>query len=178
VVFIDEIDAVAKSRGDGKTRPMGNDEREQTLNQLLTELDGFNSNELVICIAATNRADTLDSALKRPGRFDRTVSVEAPDRIGRQKILKVHVRNRGLPLAPSVDLAQIAGMTVGFTGAELANLVNEAALLAGRGGAEEVGRVHFDAAVMRLVAGIEKKRSLLGDAERRIVAKHEVNLPS
>eukprot|EP00240_Pyramimonas_obovata_P002643 CAMPEP_0118928456 /NCGR_PEP_ID=MMETSP1169-20130426/5702_1 /TAXON_ID=36882 /ORGANISM="Pyramimonas obovata, Strain CCMP722" /LENGTH=708 /DNA_ID=CAMNT_0006870431 /DNA_START=628 /DNA_END=2754 /DNA_ORIENTATION=- len=174
IVFIDEIDAVAKGRGDGKMRPVGNDEREQTLNQLLTELDGFDSSAgTVICLAATNRPDTLDSALRRPGRFDRIVSVEAPDRQGRMEILKVHVDNRGLPLAKDVSLSQVASRTTGFSGAELANLVNEAALMGGRSKAAEVGMDHFEAAIMRQVAGIEKKRSLLGDTDRVVVAKHE-----
>jgi cell division protease FtsH len=173
IVFIDEIDAVAKGRSDGKMRGMGNDEREQTLNQLLTELDGFDSGELVICLAATNRADTLDTALKRPGRFDRTVSVERPDKQGRKEILGVHISNRRLPLDPAFRVDDIAQMTAGFTGAELANLVNEAALLAGRKGATIVGKLEFENAVLRTVAGIEKKRSLLSPSEKVTVSAHE-----
>lgn len=174
IVFIDEIDAVAKGRGDGRLRGVGNDEREQTLNQLLTELDGFESDNLVICLAATNRPDTLDPALRRPGRFDRIVSVERPDKQGREEILQVHINNRGLPLAEEVSLEEIAKGTIGFTGAELANLVNEAALLAGRRELTEVHQSEFEDSIMRIVAGIEKKRSLLGPKERPIVARHEV----
>jgi cell division protease FtsH len=173
IVFIDEIDAVAKGRSDGKMRGMGNDEREQTLNQLLTELDGFDSGSLVICLAATNRADTLDSALKRPGRFDRTVSVERPDKQGRKEILGVHIGSRNLPMQPGMEIDDIATMTAGFTGADLANLVNEAALLAGRKGLKVVGKEQFESAVLRTVAGIEKKRSLLGPAEKEVVSAHE-----
>jgi cell division protease FtsH len=173
IVFIDEIDAVAKGRSEGRMRGMGNDEREQTLNQLLTELDGFDGDSLVICLAATNRADTLDAALKRPGRFDRTVSVERPDKQGRKEILGVHIGSRNLPLAPGFDADDIASMTAGFTGAELANLVNEAALLAGRKGMTEVGEKEFEDAVLRTVAGIEKKRSLLTAAEKTVVSAHE-----
>ena len=174
IVFIDEIDAVAKGRSEGRMRGMGNDEREQTLNQLLTELDGFDGESLVICLAATNRADTLDAALKRPGRFDRTVSVERPDKQGRREILGVHIGARALPLAPGFDAEDVAQMTAGFTGAELANLVNEAALLAGRKGLTEVGEKEFEDAVLRTVAGIEKKRSLLTAAEKVVVSAHEV----
>jgi cell division protease FtsH len=173
IVFIDEIDAVAKGRSDGRLRGMGNDEREQTLNQLLTELDGFDSSSLVICLAATNRPDTLDAALRRPGRFDRTVAVERPDRTGREQILNVHVKSKGMPLAPGVNLSDVAAATVGFTGAELATLVNEAALLAARRGAVVVDADAFTAAVLRSVAGIERKRSLLFGAEKACVARHE-----
>jgi cell division protease FtsH len=174
IVFIDEIDAVAKTRGDGKLRGMGNDEREQTLNQLLTELDGFETESLVICIAATNRPDSLDAALRRPGRFDRTVSVDRPDKQGRKEILAVHTKRRALPLAADAGLDVIAQMTAGFTGADLENLVNEAALLAGRAGKTNVGYSEFEAAVLRTVAGIEKKRSLLTMSEKRTVSAHEV----
>ena len=174
IVFIDEIDAVAKTRGDGKLRGMGNDEREQTLNQLLTELDGFETESLVICLAATNRPDSLDPALRRPGRFDRTVSVDRPDKQGRREILAVHVNRRALPLAKDAGLDIIAQMTAGFTGADLENLVNEAALLAGRAGKTTVGYSEFEAAVLRTVAGIEKKRSLLTTQEKKTVAAHEV----
>ena len=173
IVFIDEIDAVAKGRSEGRMRGMGNDEREQTLNQLLTELDGFDGESLVICLAATNRADMLDSALKRPGRFDRTVSVERPDKQGRKEILGVHIGARRLPLKPGFEVDDIATMTAGFSGAELENLVNEAALLAGRKGLSEVGEKEFEDAVLRTVAGIEKKRSLLTAAEKTVVSAHE-----
>uniref|UniRef100_A0A383V3V6 AAA+ ATPase domain-containing protein n=1 Tax=Tetradesmus obliquus TaxID=3088 RepID=A0A383V3V6_TETOB len=175
IVFIDEIDAVAKGR-DMRLRSVGNDEREQTLNQLLTELDGFDSDKdnVVICIAATNRPDVLDQALLRPGRFDRRVAVERPDKIGREQILGVHLQRRGLPLADDVSVEEIATMTMGFTGADLANLVNEAALLAGRTNKALVGREEFSAAVLRSVAGIEKKRSILQGMEKEVVARHEV----
>lgn len=175
IVFIDEVDAVAKGR-DSKLRSVGNDEREQTLNQLLTELDGFDSDKdkAVICLAATNRPDVLDAALLRPGRFDRRVMVERPDRLGREQILGVHIKRRALPLSSDVSAPELAAMTTGFTGADLANLVNEAALLAGRKGKTEVGREEFDAAVMRAVAGIEKKRSILQGVEKEVVARHEV----
>lgn len=178
IVFIDEIDAVAKGRdGPGKGfRNSGNDEREQTLNQLLTELDGFHSEGagIVICIAATNRPDVLDPALLRPGRFDRRVPVERPDKIGRQQILSVHIENNHLPLEKDFNVESLAAQTVGFTGADLANVVNEAALLAGRTGKEVVGIDDFDAAIMRTVAGIEKKRSILQGEEKSVVARHEV----
>jgi cell division protease FtsH len=151
IIFIDEIDAVAKSR-DGRYRLVSNDEREQTLNQLLTEMDGFDTNSAVIVLGATNRADVLDPALRRPGRFDRVVMVEAPDRFGRESILKVHVNRRELPLSKDVDLADIAAMTTGFTGADLANLVNEAALLAGRLNKEIVEKIDFIRAVERSIA--------------------------
>ncbi|XP_057428776.1 ATP-dependent zinc metalloprotease FTSH 9, chloroplastic-like [Lotus japonicus] len=172
IIFIDEIDAVAKSR-DGKFRMVSNDEREQTLNQLLTEMDGFDSNSAVIVLGATNRADVLDPALRRPGRFDRVVMVEAPDRIGREAILKVHVSRKELPLAKDVDLDDIARMTTGFTGADLANLVNEAALLAGRKNKVVVERIDFIQAVERSIAGIEKKTAKLQGSEKAVVARHE-----
>ena len=175
IVFIDEIDAVAKGR-DSRLRSVGNDEREQTLNQLLTELDGFDSRRdaTVICIAATNRPDVLDAALLRPGRFDRRVPVERPDRTGREQILAVHIQRKGLPLDGDVGLAALASQTAGFTGADLANVVNEAALLAGRRGHSLVAAADFDAAVMRSIAGVEKKRSILRGAEKAVVARHEV----
>lgn len=175
IVFIDEIDAVAKGR-DNRLRSVGNDEREQTLNQLLTELDGFNSGDdnCVICIAATNRPDVLDPALRRPGRFDRIISVERPDRIGREQILRVHSSRRKLPLDVDVDLGDIAQHTTGFTGADLENLVNEAALLAGRKRRSVVAKADFEVAIMRNLAGIEKKRSILKGLEKTVVAKHEV----
>uniref|UniRef100_A0A061R7E6 Cell division protease FtsH n=1 Tax=Tetraselmis sp. GSL018 TaxID=582737 RepID=A0A061R7E6_9CHLO len=175
IVFIDEIDAVAKGR-DNRLRSVGNDEREQTLNQLLTELDGFESDKdnAVICIAATNRADVLDPALLRPGRFDRRVAVERPDKLGREEILRVHLKRRGLPLAEDVTVEHIASATTGFTGADLANLVNEAALLAGRRNAADVSSIEFDNAILRSIAGVEKKRSILMGKEKSVVAKHEV----
>ncbi|XP_076956208.1 ATP-dependent zinc metalloprotease FTSH 9, chloroplastic-like [Bidens hawaiensis] len=172
IIFIDEIDAVAKSR-DGKFRIVSNDEREQTLNQLLTEMDGFDSNSAVIVLGATNHADVLDPALRRPGRFDRVVMVETPDRVGRQAILNVHVSKKELPLGDDVDLASIASMTTGFTGADLANLVNEAALLAGRQNKVVVEKIDFIQAVERSIAGIEKKTAKLQGSEKAVVARHE-----
>ncbi|KAL3620096.1 ATP-dependent zinc metalloprotease FTSH 9, chloroplastic [Castilleja foliolosa] len=172
IIFIDEIDAVAKSR-DGKFRVVSNDEREQTLNQLLTEMDGFDSNSAVIVLGATNRADVLDPALRRPGRFDRVVRVETPDRTGREAILDVHVSKKELPLGKDVDLSNIASMTTGFTGADLANLVNEAALLAGRNNKLVVERIDFIHAVERSIAGIEKKTTKLQGSEKAVVARHE-----
>lgn len=172
IIFIDEIDAVAKSR-DGKFRIVSNDEREQTLNQLLTEMDGFDSNSAVIVLGATNRADVLDPALRRPGRFDRVVMVETPDRTGREAILKVHAAKKELPLKNDVDLGDIASMTTGFTGADLANLVNEAALLAGRKSKLVVEKIDFIQAVERSIAGIEKKTAKLQGSEKAVVARHE-----
>ncbi|XP_074328562.1 ATP-dependent zinc metalloprotease FTSH 9, chloroplastic-like isoform X2 [Apium graveolens] len=172
IIFIDEIDAVAKSR-DGKFRIVSNDEREQTLNQLLTEMDGFDSSSAVIVLGATNRSDVLDPALRRPGRFDRVVMVETPDRIGREAILNVHVSKKALPLGDDVDLVTIASMTTGFTGADLANLVNEAALLAGRQNKAIVEKIDFIHAVERSIAGIEKKTAKLQGCEKGVVARHE-----
>lgn len=172
IIFIDEIDAVAKSR-DGRVRVVSNDEREQTLNQLLTEMDGFESNSAVIVLGATNRADVLDPALRRPGRFDRIVMVEPPDRHGREAILKVHISRKKLPLATDVDMNAISSATTGFTGADLGNLVNEAALLAGRANKLEVSKADFIQAVERAIAGIEKKRSTLQLSEKAVVARHE-----
>ncbi|KAK9279592.1 hypothetical protein L1049_013271 [Liquidambar formosana] len=172
IIFIDEIDAVAKSR-DGKFRIVSNDEREQTLNQLLTEMDGFDSNSAVIVLGATNRSDVLDPALRRPGRFDRVVTVETPDRTGREAILKVHVSKKELPLGEDVSLSGIASMTTGFTGADLANLVNEAALLAGRQNKVVVEKIDFIQAVERAIAGIEKKTAKLQGSEKAVVARHE-----
>ncbi|KAJ6905032.1 hypothetical protein NC652_022927 [Populus alba x Populus x berolinensis] len=172
IIFIDEIDAVAKSR-DGKYRIVSNDEREQTLNQLLTEMDGFDSNSAIIVLGATNRSDVLDPALRRPGRFDRVVMVETPDRNGREAILKVHVSKKELPLGEDVNLSDIASMTTGLTGADLANLVNEAALLAGRKNKVVVEKFDFIQAVERSIAGIEKKTAKLQGSEKAVVARHE-----
>ncbi|KAG6760937.1 hypothetical protein POTOM_034125 [Populus tomentosa] len=172
IIFIDEIDAVAKSR-DGKYRIVSNDEREQTLNQLLTEMDGFDSNSAVIVLGATNRSDVLDPALRRPGRFDRVVMVETPDRNGREAILKVHVSKKELPLGEDVNLSDIASITTGLTGADLANLVNEAALLAGRKNKVVVEKFDFIQAVERSIAGIEKKTAKLQGSEKAVVARHE-----
>jgi len=169
LVFVDEIDAVGRSRGTGIGG--GNDEREQTLNQLLTEMDGFEGNTGIIVIAATNRADILDPALLRPGRFDRQVSVDVPDMRGRNEILKVHARNK--KLAEEVDLKEVAMRTPGFAGADLANLLNESAILAGRRGLKAVTNKEIDDAVDRIVAGLEGKPLVDGKA-KSLVAYHEV----
>ena len=172
IVFIDELDALGKSRGGAGGFVGGNDEREQTLNQLLTEMDGFDANTGVIIIAATNRPEVLDPALRRPGRFDRQVVVDRPDKIGREAILKVHARN--VKLADDVDLAVIAIRTPGFAGADLANLVNEAALLAARQNRQAVVMADFNEAIERLVAGLEKRSRVLNETEKKTVAYHEV----
>lgn len=169
IVFIDEIDAVGRQRGAGLGG--GHDEREQTLNQLLVEMDGFNPNEGIIIIAATNRPDILDPALLRPGRFDRQIVVDVPDINGRKDILKVHVR--GKPLDANVDLDVIARRTPGFTGADLANLVNEAALLAARRGKKKIGMEEMEEAIERVIAGPEKKSRVISEYEKRLVAYHE-----
>ena len=170
IIFIDEIDAIGKSRAIGG--PMGgNDEREQTLNQLLAEMDGFDSNEPVIVLAATNRPEVLDPALLRPGRFDRQVLVDKPDFKGRVEILKVHVKK--IKAAKDVDLEEIARMTAGLVGADLANIVNEAALLAGRKGKKEVTQEEFLEAVERQIAGLEKRSRRLNEKDKKIVAYHE-----
>jgi cell division protease FtsH len=171
IVFIDELDALGKSRA-GNGMFGGNDEREQTLNQLLTEMDGFDANTGVIIIAATNRPEVLDPALRRPGRFDRQVLVDRPDKIGRESILKVHARN--VKLAEDVDLGTIAIRTPGFAGADLANLVNEAALLAARNNRESVTMADFNEAIERVIAGLEKRSRVLNDQEKKRVAYHEV----
>ena len=172
IVFIDELDALGRSRGGAALGGGSNEEREQTLNQLLVEMDGFESNRAVIIMAATNRPEILDPALLRPGRFDRQVLVDRPDRAGREEILRVHVRQ--VLLEEGVDLAVLAARTPGFAGADLANLVNEAALLAARRGSERVAMDDFSSAIDRVVAGLEKKNRLIGDDERRRVAIHEV----
>jgi len=169
IIFVDELDAIGRRRGAGNFAG-GNDEREQTLNQLLIEMDGFDSREGVIVLAATNRADVLDPALLRPGRFDRRVTVQPPDRAGRAEILKVHTR--GVPLAPGVDLEQIAGETPGLVGADLRNLVNEAALLAARKGHDRVMSQDFAEALEKIALGTERRLTLLPE-ERERVAYHE-----
>ncbi|HME46473.1 MAG TPA: ATP-dependent zinc metalloprotease FtsH [Syntrophorhabdales bacterium] len=169
IIFIDELDALGKARGINVIG--GNDEREQTLNQLLVEMDGFESNKGVIIMAATNRPEILDPALLRPGRFDRQVVVDRPDINGREAILKIHSRN--VLLGPDVDLRKIAALTPGFVGADLANLVNEAALLAARKNKEAVGPAEFDEAIDRVVGGLEKKNRLMSPREKEIVAFHE-----
>ncbi len=169
IIFIDEIDAVGRHRGAGMGG--GHDEREQTLNQLLVEMDGFGANEGVIVIAATNRPDILDPALLRPGRFDRQVTVGYPDVKGREDILKVHARNK--PLAPDVDLHQIAATTVGFTGADLENLLNEAALLAAKRKLMAITMDEIEEATMKVVVGSEKKSRKISDKDKKITAYHE-----
>jgi cell division protease FtsH len=169
LVFIDELDAIGKARGAGG--PGGHDERDQTLNQLLVEMDGFDANRGIILLAATNRPETLDAALVRPGRFDRQVVVDRPDLVGREQILRVHARS--VPLDESINLRQVAAMTPGFVGADLANLVNEAALLAARRGKPQVGLSEFEEGIERLVAGPEKRQRILRDEERRRIAYHE-----
>ncbi|HEY2074370.1 MAG TPA: ATP-dependent zinc metalloprotease FtsH [Gaiellaceae bacterium] len=170
IVFMDEIDAVGRHRGAGLGG--GHDEREQTLNQLLVEMDGFEMKDNIILIAATNRPDILDPALLRPGRFDRQIVVDRPDRIGRRKILEVHTK--GKPLAPEIDLDTLASGTPGFTGADLANLVNEAALLAARRGKKIIEQDELEEGIMRVIAGPEKKARLLSEHERKITAYHEM----
>ena len=170
IVFMDEIDAVGRHRGAGLGG--GHDEREQTLNQLLVEMDGFEMKDNIILIAATNRPDILDPALLRPGRFDRQIVVDRPDRLGRRKILEVHTK--GKPLAPEIDLDTLASGTPGFTGADLANLVNEAALLAARRGKKIIEQDELEEGIMRVLAGPEKKARLLSEHERKITAYHEM----
>jgi len=170
IIFIDELDALGKMRGVGAFG--GNDEKEQTLNQLLSELDGFDPREGVVLLAATNRPEILDPALLRAGRIDRQVLIDRPDRRGRQAILKVHLQK--ITVAPNIDSERIADITTGFTGADLANLVNEAAIVATRRGADVVEFVDFTAAVERLIAGVERKSSVLRPEERQVVAYHEM----
>lgn len=169
IVFIDEIDAVGRQRGAGLGG--GHDEREQTLNQLLVEMDGFGVNEGIIIIAATNRPDILDPALLRPGRFDRQITVDRPDVVGRREILKVHTK--GKPIAREVDLDILARRTPGFTGADLSNMVNEGALLAARRNKKKVEMSELEEAIERVIAGPERKSKVISDKEKRLVAYHE-----
>ena len=169
IIFIDEIDAVGRHRGAGLGG--GHDEREQTLNQILVEMDGFGSSEGVIVMAATNRPDILDPALLRPGRFDRQITMNAPDVKGREDILKVHAKNK--PFEADVDLSVIAKTTVGFTGAELANLLNEAALLAARKGKHLIGMNDLEEAMIKVIVGPDKKSRVISEAERKLIAYHE-----
>ena len=169
IIFVDEIDAVGRHRGAGLGG--GHDEREQTLNQMLVEMDGFDPNTSVILIAATNRPDILDPALLRPGRFDRQISVDAPDLAGREKILQVH--GKGKPLADDVDLRAVAKRTPGFTGADLANVLNEAALLTARTNGQLVTNHHLDEAIDRVIAGPQKRTRLMNEKEKKITAYHE-----
>jgi len=170
IIFIDELDALGKARGVGGVG--GHDEREQTLNQLLVEMDGFDPQVGVILMAATNRPEILDPALLRPGRFDRQILVDRPDKQGREAILGVHIQS--VEAADDVDLEKLAGMTPGMVGADLANLVNEAALLAVRKSKNKVEMADFEEAVERIVAGLEKKNRLINPKEREIVAYHEM----
>ena len=170
IIFIDEIDAVGRQRGAGLGG--GHDEREQTLNQLLVEMDGFDENTNIIVIAATNRPDILDTALLRPGRFDRQIYISLPDIKGREDILKVHAKNK--VLSPSVDLKVLAKRTSGFTGADLRNLLNEAALLAARNNEENISMDDIDKSIDRVEAGIEKKSKVLTDEDKETTAYHEV----
>ena len=170
IIFMDEIDAVGRHRGAGLGG--GHDEREQTLNQLLVEMDGFEMKDNIILIAATNRPDILDPALLRPGRFDRQIVVDRPDRKGRAKILEVHTR--GKPLAKEINVDVLAGQTPGFTGADLSNLVNEAALLAARNGKREITQHELEEGIMRVIAGPEKKTRVMSENERLITAYHEM----
>ncbi|MBW7477422.1 ATP-dependent zinc metalloprotease FtsH [Paenibacillus oenotherae] len=169
IIFIDEIDAVGRQRGAGLGG--GHDEREQTLNQLLVEMDGFGANEGIIIVAATNRPDILDPALLRPGRFDRQITVDRPDVKGREAVLKVHARNK--PLSKDVKLDVIAKRTTGFTGADLENLLNEAALLAARRNKKDIAMIEVDEAIDRVIVGTEKRSRVVSDREKRIVAYHE-----
>jgi len=171
IIFIDEIDALGRARG-AYGGFGGHDEKEQTLNQLLAELDGFDPRSGLVLLAATNRPEILDPALLRAGRFDRQVLVDRPDRVGRVQILQVHTRK--IRLAPDVDLDQVAGLTPGFTGADLANLVNEAALQATRRDHAQVQADDFTLAIERIVAGLEKRNRLLNPRERAVVAHHEM----
>ena len=170
IIFIDELDAIGKARGVSPVMG-GHDEREQTLNQLLAEMDGFDTQKGVILLAATNRPEILDPALLRPGRFDRQVAIDRPDLNGREKILKVHTRT--VTLAPGLDLATIAARTIGFVGADLANLVNEAALRAARQDKDAIDMTDFDEAIDRIVAGLERKSRVISPREKEIVAYHE-----
>merc|ERR1711939_366508 len=169
IIFVDEIDAVGRSRGAGLGG--GNDEREQTLNQLLVEMDGFDTNEGIILIAATNRPDVLDPALLRPGRFDRQVVVPNPDMVGKEKILKVPMKK--VPLAKDVEPRVIARGTPGFSGADLANLVNEAALLAARKGRRTVSMAEFEEAKDKVMMGSERRSMVMTEEEKRLTAYHE-----
>jgi cell division protease FtsH len=170
IVFVDEIDAVGRQRGHGMGG--GNEEREQTLNQLLVEMDGFDSGTNIIVIAATNRPDVLDAALLRPGRFDRRVTLDAPDVAGRRAIIGVHAKQK--PLDDGINLDRLARQTVGFSGADLANIMNEAALLAGRSGRDIIMGDDLDEAMMRVVAGPERRSRVISDYQKKIVAYHEV----
>jgi AFG3 family protein len=170
IIFIDEIDAVGRARGKGAIQG-ANDERENTLNQLLTEMDGFQTDSGVIILAATNRPDILDSALLRPGRFDRQISIDRPDLVGREEIFKVHLK--GLKLATDIDPRKLSAQTPGFAGAEIANVCNEAALIAARNNKKEIDMQDFQDAIDRVIGGLEKKNKIISPEEKKIVAYHE-----
>jgi cell division protease FtsH len=170
IVFIDEVDAIGRSRGRGQM-PGANDERENTLNSLLVEMDGFATDSGVIILAATNRPDVLDSALLRPGRFDRQISIDKPDIIGREAIFKVHLKP--IKLDPTMDIKKLAAQTPGFAGAEIANVCNEAALIAARKDKKHVEMIDFQDAIDRVIGGLEKKTKIISPEEKRIVAYHE-----
>lgn len=170
IIFIDEIDAIGRARGRGMVQG-GNDERENTLNQLLTEMDGFGTDSGVIILAATNRPDILDSALMRPGRFDRQISIDRPDMVGREHIFKVHMKK--LTLGPDVDVKRLALQTPGFAGADIANVCNEAALFAARRNQTSIGMLDFQDAIDRVIGGLEKKNKIISPEEKKIVAYHE-----
>ncbi len=170
IIFIDEIDAIGRSRGGGK-QPGSNDERENTLNSLLVEMDGFSTDAGVIILGATNRPDVLDSALMRPGRFDRQISIDKPDIKGREAIFKVHLEP--LKTAPEIDARKLAAQTPGFAGAEIANVCNEAALIAARENKKEIGMIDFESAIDRVIGGLEKKNKIISPEEKEIVAYHE-----
>jgi AFG3 family protein len=169
IIFIDEIDAIGRARG--KTLIQGNDERENTLNQLLVEMDGFSSEKGVIILAATNRPDVLDTALLRPGRFDRQISIDKPDMVGREQIFKVHLKT--IKLSTTVDVTKLAGLTPGFVGADIANICNEAALIAARNDKPAVDMQDFNDAIDRAIGGLEKKNKLISPEEKKIIAYHE-----
>lgn len=170
IIFIDEIDAIGKKRGPGNGG--GHDEREQTLNQILTEMDGFDNDTNVIVMAATNRSDVLDKALLRPGRFDRKITVNLPNQSDREKILEVHAKNK--KIAKDVDFKYLASSTVGFSGADLGNILNEAAIITARYNEKEITQVRLQQAFERIVMGLQKKSLVMNDQERKITAYHEV----
>lgn len=172
IIFIDELDALGKARGISAISGGGNDEKEQTLNQLLAELDGFDPSQGLVLLAATNRPEVLDPALLRSGRFDRQLLIDKPDRKGREEILKIHLK--GIQIDPALNIASVAGMTAGFSGADLSNMVNEATLIATRRGAEKVQEQDFTAGIERLVAGLERKSRVLSPEEKTRVAYHEM----
>ncbi len=169
VIFIDEIDAIGRARG--KNAMMSNDERESTLNQMLVEMDGFGTDSGIIVLAATNRPDVLDSALLRPGRFDRQISIDKPDLAGREAIFKVHLKE--IKTSQNLDIHKLAAQTPGFAGADIANVCNEAALIAARNGKNEVEMQDFNDAIDRIIGGLEKKNKIILPDEKRVIAYHE-----